>query len=573
MSAKPPIGPKPPRGRAAPRQLPKAATIPPAPPPAKVDDGDPFAVEDFKPRQVSPKKPATSQDDTDNTENNVLAEEPNVFDSEDTSDDEDYTKPAKAQPKGKRHNPHDDGSRPDDNTVNAAMPVDLATCIAVPPSRTLQMDGRKLSKPQQAKLAVFSGKGRSKAVDSMFRAAQDVARAKLGNSGLIVGSNTANLVVGIPSPSLAMEYLFCQDCFPLSLLIQVDGPPSSAKTSILYEFFRWFRLAGGGAHLIEVDKSSPSDVLLRSVVGYDLSEACVTVDKAPTLEAWQALLTHRVEAAKVVMTGTKEKPGPGKTIPVCLGIDAFTAKSAAETGEAVRESGHASRTHPIDANLITQFLKVFPPSLDGWPFAAVFTNYEKTGTDAKGRPTRRTPGGSQMTFQESFEFSTHVTKPEVNNRNWDGIQVELRCRKNSLGPAHRRIPARMLWWHEEDKSLPNDHPQHWRQRTMWDWGWADVKMLLEVTDSKSRDPSGKARLEKVDFHIRAESVGDVQNSAWSATLGMKAKDAVPWGKLAKMIHQNEEVKNTIRGALGIYRRPFLAGDYLQQITKLAEDLP
>ena len=85
-------------------------------------------------------------------------------------------------------------------------------------------------------------------------------------------------------------------------------------------------------------------------------------------------------------------------------------------------------------------------------------------------------------------------------------------------------------------------------------------------DLKGRE---SAELKKV-FHIKAPQRSDVENTAWSATLGMKAEDAVSWSEMGRMISENAEVCDSIRKALGIKRRPLLAGDFGQQLQGMGK---
>ena len=77
----------------------------------------------------------------------------------------------------------------------------------------------------------------------------------------------------------------------------------------------------------------------------------------------------------------------------------------------------------------------------------------------------------------------------------------------------------------------------------------------------------------MDFHIECPVRGDTENTAWSATLGMKKSDALPWNELGAMFRENKKLLRQIREAIGIVRRPLLKGDYGDQMAALSEEMP
>jgi hypothetical protein len=191
----------------------------------------------------------------------------------------------------------------------------------------------------------------------------------------------------------------------------------------------------------------------------------------------------------------------------------------------------------------------------------------KIGTDEIGREVRRTGGGAGVGFQESFELETKVRKSDIECADWKGRVINIKCWKNSYGDTYRDADTRILWWQElDEEATEQTGAQVWRQRTVWDWHWATVKLL---TSLQGRE---KQRLDAV-MHIKATKTSDVENAAYSSTLGMKEKDAVPWSELGAMIAADSKLMNEIRGALAIKRRPLLQGDYLVQMNDLTEKLP
>lgn len=429
-----------------------------------------------------------------------------------------------------------------------------------------QRDLSKTTKKGKQRLAQWRGEHHGKRMDSYMSGMVKASRRKFGHNAVFAGHEDENMIVGIPCP-LVFEYLLCQDVFPLGLVYQIVGLAGSLKSSLIYEIMRWFRNAGGGSHLEEVEtKFSPE--LLRSIVGFAKDETNVVVDRCDSVEDWQRKLLYNIKQQKELLTweNKAEKiPGPGRTIPICFAVDSVSGKPAVNTQEKVNEQGYGSKMFPEEANIITQFMKTVPHQLDGWPFALVLNNHLKMGKDADGHDVRRITGGVGLNFQESFELETKVRKQQIACAEWEGIQIGIRCTKNSFGPTHRRIDARMLWWEEMDTDTGDYH-----QVTRWDWHWSTIQLL---TGENMLNAMTRARLKEAGVHVAAPKKSDVDNLAWSKNLGMDEEDAKSWSEVGAEIVKNTKLVNTIRQCLAIKRRPLLEGDYLQQIEGLREQLP
>jgi hypothetical protein len=429
----------------------------------------------------------------------------------------------------------------------------------IPKRAMISMDDRKLSKKQREQLTkTWRGANRGRNLDAYMQAQLEEGQKKWGDSRVIAANDSNNVLIGIKTPSLAFEYLICQDVFPLGLVMQVNGPPNSLKSSLGFEFMRWIRLAGGGSHLFEVESKFDSE-WCRTIAGHGKDEHNVIVDKCDSVEEWQTRLQYRINLHQKNMQGTDKEPGPGRRFPVGFFVDTIVGKNSYETQEKTHKEGFAGRNHPVEALSITSFMKTVPQMIDEWPFALVLLNHLKFGKDDGGRDVRRTAGGVGVNFQESWELETSVRRSSISCQSWDGRVIQIKCAKNSFGPTGRSIDARLLFWDQINEETGLNERQ-----AMWDWNWATVKMLTDP-DSKAA-----AMLKKADFHIKAETTGDATATAWSAALGMKAKDAVPWDEIGDMISKNEQAKQTIRQALGIKPRPILAGDYLEMIESMRE---
>lgn len=426
----------------------------------------------------------------------------------------------------------------------------------------------------------WSGANRKIARDTFFGQQVVEARKKFGDD-VMLGSETDKLVIGIPCPALAFEYVTGQDCFLLGIIIQLVGKTGLGKSAMLAEFGRWFDMAGGGMYLCEAeDKFNPA--WYESILGPEVFGR-MPLYRCSSVEDWQRKNTASIKSLQRAMIGTKEEPGPGRTIPVLGGVDSITGKQSEETMEKIlgeigksglrgtTGTGHATRGHPVEAQVITRYMRTIPSLLKNWPFTLVLVNHLRIKKDDAGNTERVKTGGDQVGFQESLELELRKIgghKKMIRCSEFTGFPVELSCEKSSFGETHRRAQTRILWRHEQ-----NQKTGEWHQRTVIDWDWSTVHLLNSIANGEKSDPLQRKALQAIDFHIDCPSAGDVENKAWSRTLGMKAKDALSWAEVGAMIRENEDLMVELRGALRIKRRPWLAGEYMEQLAKIKQAMP
>lgn len=453
--------------------------------------------------------------------------------------------------------------------------------IILPGNSPISLDGdRKLTKKAKAKLEIWKGKHRGRAMDKFIQAQAERARQEFGHGSVMVGDESSRLVICIPIPALSFEFLIAQDGFPLSLVFQLVSETGIGKSALLAEFGRWFFSVGGVFNLGEAETKF-NNIWYRSILGKKLF-ARTLISRCRSVEDWQRKLTFGVNDLKQYMVGTKEDPGPGRTFPALYGIDSIMGKQSEESMEKIlgkvtksgergqTGEGHASRGYPIEAQIITRYMRSIPSELDNWPFSLVLVNHLKMSKDEMGNDKRTKAGGEQVGFQESFELElTKVGGPAkmIQCADFEGYPIMISCHKNSFGPGRRKIMTRLLWWFDEDED------EGWEQHTVWDWDWSTIWLLNSIIKGDKASPMLKASLRAADFHLECPSVSDIENSAWSKSLGMKKSDAAPWSDVGAMIRKDRELMDRLRNALRIARRHRLKGDYLTQLDSISETLP
>lgn len=529
---------------------------------------------DKKPLKASDKKPTK-------TGKHVVEED--YFASDDEAEEEAETEKALTG-KSTIIKPHKNAEEGDDNSPYRPKYITFG--------EDAMTKGGKKSK---TKLEQNKINNRTRLTDSLVKFMVESTRKKYGNSSILVGRETDRLVVGIPMFAgsgktglrypgiLGLEFVMCMDIWPLGLVIQLVAKTGVGKSGFLAEVGRWFHMAGGYFNLQECEtKFNPE--WYRSIMGEKVFDEEVMLGRCRSVEDWQRKNTFSLQQAKRFMTGTAAEPGPGRVFPWLFGVDSIMGKSSeltqddilgklGESGErGTTGKGFAGRGFPIEALSITRYMRSIPGELDNWPFSQVLVNHLRIKSDDMGNPERSKAGGEQVGFQESFEIELSKVgghAKRIESKTFEGYGVQISCEKNSFGPTHRKCQTRVLWRDEVDEETGKRV-----SRTYWDWDWTTVHLLNSIMNSDKGSPRLKHNLkEEAEFHIACPSVSDIENRAWSRTLGMKEKDAMPWAELGAAIRQDDKLMNRLREALRITRRPRMAGNYAAQLDKLAEEMP
>jgi hypothetical protein len=448
---------------------------------------------------------------------------------------------------------------------------EAAPPAAVRPTHAMGGPRGRLGPKAKKNLRLWNAENSGRTRLGLICARVEMGRKRYGQNGVFHGSQTKNLVVGIPVPALSFEFVISQDAFPLGLVMQLVAKHGTGKSALLAEFARWFDDAGGLTSINENEtKFSPE--WYESIMGSEAFER-MQLNRCDSVESWQDHLTydiHGPNSFKKDFEGTKAAPGPGRTVPVLFGVDSIMGKMSRQSQDNIRKEGSAGRSHPIEAQFITKYMRTVPQWLDGWPFAIVLVNHLKIKRDeVTGQDEREKGGGALVNFQESFELELRKSGPKkIETEDYEGFQVEISCEKNSFGPTHRKIKTRVLWWEECD-----EESGEWRQKTIWDWDWSTTQLLYSIIDGGKNNVRLRRCLKDADFHMAFSSPTAEGATAWSRTLGVPQGDPLLWNEMGALIRTTPEVRDMLRKALRIKRRPLLEGNYLDQLGKMAEDLP
>lgn len=427
---------------------------------------------------------------------------------------------------------------------------------------------RKISKKEQARLDQWENNDVTEIRDVMMNKLMQLSKDKFGHGGLFAGTNWDKLIVGLPMPALSLEWLIGQDVLPLSTVYLLNGPPGSCKSALLYEMFRWFANAKGIGRLFDTELKL-SKTLLPSIMGYTKMEHCpVLVQRCYTVEDCQEKFTQGVRDIKHVLEGTAEEPGPGRKIPVALGIDSVMGRGSQEDVEKILKEGSANRGWPVGTLKYTRYLRtMIAPLIENWPFAVILLNHFKEAANEQGQIEVKKPGGDFQQYQGSVELRTGVWRSKLKAASFSGIGIRIKCPKNSLSETHREILTRMKWWNEPIGHNPVTDMPILYPRTVWDWGWSTVDLLSKATGVV------RERLKEYDLLVNVKSpTADVECMAQCKALGMGKTDWENFSTVGEAIHANPVLMEKYRSALAIERNPVLRGSYEQQLQQMVENI-
>lgn len=345
------------------------------------------------------------------------------------------------------------------------------------------------------------------ALDNYMDAVMDEARKHYGSDKVYTGEEAEHRIVVLPLPALSLRYLFQSNGMALGRMTMVFGQEGSCKSSLLYEAFRWHRRAGRGKAYLMESESKDSPALRNALLEYD-AKAC-DILSCGSLEDWQEGITKYLDFIQELLDkGRDGAPGVGRSLAICIGVDSLVGKSTRESQANIGKQGFATREHPIEALIISRFMKAMPQRIAEWPISIWGTNHLKPSTDFMGRPVDNVGGGMSLKFQETYGIKMQ-RMGDIELADSGGISTILTMQKNSLGQSRKKIQADMKWYWREDQT------GQLRQLVYWDWYSASIAKLLEFP---ARGVIGNKIQEIVDLH------GETGKRAWSRTLNMPKDD-------------------------------------------------
>lgn len=402
-------------------------------------------------------------------------------------------------------------------------------------------------------------------IDDLMDSAFDQIKAEAGSNSVYIGSEADVRIVGLPLPALCLRYAFMRNVLPLSRTMVVFGRQGSCKSSFLYEVFRWHRFYGGRSGLAEAESKESPDLCL-SINGYDekavITNICQGMDGE---QGWMKAAREFIRVFQSKMEGTAAKPGPGRVVPCCVGIDSLSGKVSEETSKKIDKAGFSSRSWSVEANLISPYLKSTSDKLLDWPLTLACVNHLKDGPiGPNGRPSKNLPGGTLSRFMATYEIEmTFLGDDRMNASGVSGIHVQFNMAKNSLGESRRRFNVHRWWWN----AVGSDGVS--RQWTIWDWDAASINLLLDFCIGNKFSYYRKQIGDVIDLH----PVTSGGKKVWSDAIGISKDNPVSYRQAGMELERHQDILDKLHAILGIkINQPFQpAMDFREQLAMVAPE--
>lgn len=440
------------------------------------------------------------------------------------------------------------------STVQAPSAVEKEQAPSAPVTARRKVREKRLNTAIGAAPSILSVRS------AMLQESILVARKDYGDNNICAAGEASRIVIGLPLPSLSLEYLIQNTVWPLSRFTQVVGKTGTCKSAFCFELVRWFKESAGLAYLLENETRYSPDLAL-SIIGYPKSADDEVLAHLPcdSVDDWQSKLQSMTKWCQDQML----KKEIGRKFPVLFIVDSLMGKLSKESQGNIEKAGNADRAFPHEALMINSFLKKYPQDIEEWPMCLVATNHLKPKKSEHGpQMERHKAGGATPDFQETFEIEMSVAGNSrislVDEEAFEigGKKLILACKKNSLGETDRKIQAEVRWVHREDPETGE-----YRQQTKWDWPAATVHLLASFDKGHKQE-----RIKEiVEF-------GGNGNKWYSKTFGIPSADPVSAHDLGVLIEGDLKIKQALRRLFGIKERKiFQPGvDYLKQLNELRQ---
>ena len=388
--------------------------------------------------------------------------------------------------------------------------------------------------------------------DDAFSRVITTVEAKMTKAGLYVGNDA--LIHVLPVPALSTRVLFQNEGFPLARVYGFAGLQASYKSTFLAEVMRWHRLCGGKGILMEAE-SKPTPELRNAILNYDAN--AVRVEDCHSLEDWQQKTTFFTMdiQKRFSMSGM-----PGRTVPICIGVDSLMGKASRETVKKIKERGHASRRFAIEAGSVSDYMKAYPQMMQEWPFTFIGISHYKPSFDDIGNPVVNIPGGYAMKFHASVILLLDRVGSVKQKANCKVQTIKIHPYKNSYGAEDMRINVDISFWNQNVEGVD-------RLYGRWEWWDATTRMLNEGwgwTKTKSEYLLPKIK-EVIDIHEK--SMGNKGKGYWSNRLSIPSSNPISGHDFGYALEHHPEVLAELYPILGVNRRPFFQPgvDFQQQL--------
>jgi hypothetical protein len=421
----------------------------------------------------------------------------------------------------------------------------------------------RIGDPARAALRVYHESvkklGHDMAQDAAWTAQRNIQKKDNDRKDVHTCGEARKLVVGLPLPSLSLMHLFQSSVLPLGRLYQIIGEEGSSKSSFLAEMMRWVLIHSGYAMIFETEAKDIAE-LREGIWEYNRTWLDVRslIEPCNSLEAWMKRLHREIGEVSRYNEGYGGSQGIGWKSPYIFGVDAFTSAMAEEKLTKMDKMGAPGRSHPLEANLLSEYGRSWAEKLRGTSIIVAGTNHLKPKRDEFGNETPHSPGGKSLKFMESCEIQM-TRRNKYKEASKSGVWLQIDILKSSIGERLKSVRVAMVWdWRY------NEEAADWRQHVYFDWHTATLETLLQYEADKDSRKTWNAINDIVDINAAS------QGRYWSTRLGISKEKPVRRHEFGRALDYDRGVCRELFPILGITRRPvFRPGERLDDTIEKA----
>jgi recombination protein RecA len=277
----------------------------------------------------------------------------------------------------------------------------------------------KAAKPVEAAKANgkadTNGKGQDPAKNTALKAALTQIEREFGQGSLMrLGDRPTVKVATIPTGALSIDLALGVGGVPRGRIIEIFGPESSGKTTLVYEIIAQAQKMGGICAFIDTEHAI--DPIYARTIGVDIDELLVSQPD------------HGEQALEIADVLTRSGA-----------VDVVAVDSvAALTPRAELEGQMGDQTVGLQARLMSQAMRKLTGNLNRANTICIFTNQirEKVGV-MFGSPETQ-PGGRALKFYASQRIDIRRIETLKEGTEAVGNRVRAKIVKNKVAPPFRQ---------------------------------------------------------------------------------------------------------------------------------------
>ena len=255
----------------------------------------------------------------------------------------------------------------------------------------------------------------AKARDAALENAVTHIRREFGEGSLMrLGAESTVKAEAIPTGSLALDLALCIGGVPRGRIVEVFGPESSGKTTLVYHLIAEAQAKGGVC--VFIDTEHAMDPVYARAIGVDTDELLVS---QPDYGEQALQIADRLIASAAIDV---------------IAIDSV----AALTPKAELEGQIGDQTVGLQARLMSQAMRKLAGNLNRTNTVCVFTNQirEKVGVQFGSPETQ--PGGRALKFAASQRLDIRRIETLKDGTEAVGNRVRVKVVKNKVAAPFRQ---------------------------------------------------------------------------------------------------------------------------------------